>query len=108
MPPNNPGALDDTIVALASAPGLFGGIPPHDSGVAEPQVVPVQMNCGPRQSVLAVQLVLQAPVPQRYGLHELVVGVTQTLLVLQVEAGVSVEPVQVGSAHFVPAAYLRQ
>jgi len=76
--------------------------------VAEPQVIPVQMNCGPRQSALVAQVVLQAPDPQTYGLHELVEGATHTLVVLQVDVGVNVEPVQVAIAQGVPAAYFRQ
>jgi hypothetical protein len=76
--------------------------------VAEPQVVPVQTKFGPRQSALPMQVVLHAPVPQTYGLHGLVAGVTQVLAVLQVAAGVSVDPVQVAPAQTVPAAYFRQ
>jgi len=57
---------------------------------------------------LLLQVVLHAPVPHAYAPHDCVAGVTQALLVLQVEAGVSVEPVQLAAMQVVPDAYLRQ
>ena len=45
------------------------------------------MYAAEMQSVSAVQVVLQALVPQMNGVQELVVGVTQVPAVLQVEAG---------------------
>jgi len=63
---------------------------------------------GDTQSALAVQAVLHAPVPHVYGLHMLVFGVTQLPLVLQVDVGVSVEPVQAAAAQGVPDAYFWQ
>jgi len=47
-------------------------------------------------------------VPHTYGLQAAFDGVTHVFVELQVAAGVSVEPVQVAAAHWVPAAYLRQ
>jgi hypothetical protein len=63
---------------------------------------------GETQSAVAVHVVLQAPVPHTYGLHILVIGVTQVPLVLQVADGVSVEPVHVAAAQVVPEAYFWQ
>jgi hypothetical protein len=57
---------------------------------------------------LIVQLVLHAPVPHAYGAHGDVAGVVHTPLVLQVDAGVSVVPVQLAAMQVVPDAYLRQ
>jgi hypothetical protein len=76
--------------------------------VADPHVVPVQMNVGPRQSALVEHVVLHAPLPHTYGLQELVMGVTHALVVLHIAAGVSVEPVHVAAAQVVPDAYFRQ
>jgi hypothetical protein len=63
--------------------------------------VPLAQMSGATQSAVTVQVVLQAPVPHMYGLHMVVAGVTHVLLVLQVEAGVSVLPVegQLAAAH---------
>jgi hypothetical protein len=65
---------------------------------------------GETQSAVTVQVVLQAPVPHMYGLHIVVAGVTHALLVLQVEAGVSVLPVegQLAAMHWVPDGYFWQ
>jgi len=71
------------------------------------QLPPAQMS-GETQSVLAVQVVLQAFAPQMYGLHLLVMTVTQVPLLLQVAAGVSVAPVQLAPTHTVPEAYFWQ
>jgi hypothetical protein len=68
------------------------------------QLPPAQMS-GMRQSALAVQLVLHAPVPQMYGLHGVMAGVTHMPLLLQVAAGVRVEPVQAAPTQVVPDAY---
>ena len=71
------------------------------------QLPPAQMS-GDTQSALAVQLVLHAPVPQMYGLHMVMLGVTHMPPLLQVAAGVSVEPVQLAPTHVVPDAYFWQ
>ena len=68
------------------------------------QPPPAQMY-GETQSALAVQPVLHAPVPQMYGLHLLVAGVTHMPPLLQVAVGVSVEPVQLAPTQVVPDAY---
>jgi hypothetical protein len=71
-------------------------------------VVPMQTYGGPAQSLVAAHVVLQAPVPHAYGAHDMLVGVTQALLVLHVAAGVSVVPVQTAATQVVPDAYFRQ
>jgi hypothetical protein len=71
------------------------------------QLPPLQVN-GATQSVSAVQVVLQAPLPQTYGSHADVVTVWQVPVPLHVRAGVSVEPVQEAGAQVVPVAYKRQ
>jgi len=60
------------------------------------------------QSALEAQVVLQALVPQMNGVHELVVGVTQVPVPLQVDCGCKVEVVQVCAMHWVPLAYFWQ
>ena len=69
---------------------------------------PVQTKFALMQSALLVQPVLQAPVPQLYGVQEVVPGLLQVPVPLHVDAGVSVEPVQVAAAHCVPEANSRQ
>ena len=71
------------------------------------QAPPAQMS-GETQSAVVVHVVLQAFVPQMYGLHIEVAGLTQALLVLHVEAGSSVLVVQVAPAHCVPDGYFWQ
>jgi len=63
------------------------------------------MYAAEMQSVSAVQVVLQALVPQMNGVQELVVGVTQVPAVLQVEAGWYVDVAQLCAMHVVPLAY---
>jgi hypothetical protein len=63
------------------------------------------MYAAEMQSVSAVQVVLQALVPQMNGVQELVAGVTQVPEVLQVEAGWYVEVAQLWAMHVVPLAY---
>jgi hypothetical protein len=72
--------------------------------VAELQVVPTQTKFGARQSAFVAQVVLQAPVPHRYGEQLTVAGVLQVPVPLQVADGVKVLPVQVAAAHWVPEA----
>lgn len=60
------------------------------------------------QSVLVVQMVLHALVPQMKGVQELVAGVTQVPVPLQLDASWSVEVAQVCAMHWVPLAHLRQ
>jgi hypothetical protein len=57
------------------------------------------------QSALVAQVVLQALVPQMNGVHELVAGVTQVPVPLQVDAGWRVDVAQVCAMHCVPLAY---
>jgi hypothetical protein len=74
-----------------------------DPGGSLPQLPPVQ-EFGEMQSVLVVQVVLQAPVPHSNGSHICVVAVRQAPAPLQVWAKVSVEPVQEAAfPHAVPA-----
>jgi hypothetical protein len=68
-----------------------------------PQLPPTQ-ELGDAQSAVEPQVVRHAVVPQPYGAHDDVVAVWHTPLPLQVRAGVNVVPVQVGPAHWVPAA----
>jgi hypothetical protein len=69
----------------------------------------VQTLGGPLQSVLVVQVVLQAPALQAYGTQDIVAGVTHIPLALQVAAAVRVDVVgQVAAMQVVPAAYRRQ
>jgi len=75
--------------------------------VAELHVVPMHTKLGARQSGLVAHVVLHTPLPQVYGEQDEVAGVLQVPLPLQVAAGVSVEPVQVAGAHWVPDAYWR-
>jgi hypothetical protein len=63
---------------------------------------------GDTQSAVVAQVVLQAPVPQMYGEHELAPGIMQVPVPLQLAAAVSDEPVQVAGAQVVPAAYFWQ
>jgi hypothetical protein len=63
------------------------------------------MYAAEMQSALVVQVVLQALGPQMNGVQELVVGVTQVPVVLQVEAGWYVEVAQLWAMHWVPLAY---
>jgi hypothetical protein len=72
-----------------------------------PQLVPLQ-TLGEAQSALVPQVVLQAPEPQAYGAHEDIETVWQVPVPLQARAGVSVVPLQVAGAHWIPAAYSRQ
>jgi hypothetical protein len=72
---------------MASLPQLF---PTHELGEA--------------QSAVVLHVVLHAVAAQPYGAHDDVVAVWHTPLPLQVRAGVNVVPVQVGPAHWVPAA----
>jgi hypothetical protein len=67
---------------------------------------PWQVN-GARQSASAVQAVLQAPVPQTYGVQLDAVGAAHAPLPLQLEIGVKVEPVQATVPHetVVPACW---
>ena len=60
--------------------------------------------------MFVVQEVLHTPaaVLHAYATHDWVAGVTQALLALHVEVGVSVDPVQLEARQVVPAAYLRQ
>ena len=58
--------------------------------------------------MFAVQIVLQAPVPQMYGVQLVDAGVTQALLVLHVMAPTNVLPVQVAGPHWVPEGYFWQ
>jgi hypothetical protein len=66
-------------------------------------VVTVQVF-GDRQSALLAQVVLQAPPPQTYGLHDDETTFRQVPLPLQVRAGVSVELLQLPGTHTVPLA----
>jgi len=68
---------------------------------------PLQM-LGLLQSALVVQLVLHAPVPQRYGSQLDAVPAWQVPVPLQVRREVSVAPVQLAAAHWVPETYRRQ
>ena len=69
------------------------------------QAPPAHMYAAEMQSVLVVQVVRQAFVPQMKGVQELVAGVTQVPAVLQVEAGWYVDVEQVCAMHVVPLAY---
>ena len=64
---------------------------------------PMTQTLGDTQSVSTLQLVRQAPVPQTNGSHIDVVAVWQVPVPLHVRADVSVEPVQLGATHCVPA-----
>jgi len=71
------------------------------------QTPPEQM-LGARQSPFTVHVVRHAPVPQTYGVQLDEVAAWQVPVPLQVRTEVSVEPVHVATAQFVPAAYSRQ
>jgi hypothetical protein len=71
------------------------------------QLLPMQVN-GATQSASTAQVALHAPEPQTYGLHIDVVAVWQVPVPLHDRADVSVEPVQVWAAHWMPDAYRRQ
>jgi hypothetical protein len=64
---------------------------------------PLQMS-GLLQSALVVHDVLQAPVPQMYGLQLEVDPAWQVPVPLQVRVDVRVTPVQLAAAHWVPEA----
>jgi hypothetical protein len=66
------------------------------------------MYAAEMQSEFVVQLVLQALVPQMKGVQELVVGVWQVPVPLQVDAGWYVDVEQLWAMQVVPLAYLRQ
>ena len=78
-----------------------GGLSPHE---------PATQLAGCAQSALALQVDLQAAVPQANGKHELDVGVAQAPAPSQLAAGVKVVPVagQLAVAHAVPFAYFWQ
>jgi hypothetical protein len=59
------------------------------------------------QSALVAQVVLQALVPQMKGVQELVAGVTQVPVPLQLDIGCSVEVAQVCAMHWIPLAHFR-
>jgi hypothetical protein len=59
---------------------------------------------GGTQWASLVQVVRQAPVPHAYGEQETVDGVVQVPLALQVDVGVSVDPVQADGVQVVPVA----
>ena len=71
------------------------------------QLPPLQLN-GDTQSAPVVQVVLHAPVPHTNGSQLEVVAVWQVPVPLQVRADVSVTPVQLAAAHWVPETYRRQ
>jgi len=69
---------------------------------------PPMQTFGETQSPSTVQVVRQAPEPHANGSHIDVAAAWQVPVPLQVRADVSVEPVQLAAAHWVPAAYSRQ
>jgi hypothetical protein len=69
---------------------------------------PTVQTFGETQSAVLAQVVLQAPVPQTYGAHELVAGVAQVPLPSHAAAGVRIEPLQAAPAQGVPDAYFWQ
>jgi hypothetical protein len=71
------------------------------------QLPPMHVN-GATQWLSTVQVVLHAPAPQVYWLHDVVVAAWQVPVPLHDCADVSVDPVQLCAAHCVPAAYSRQ
>jgi hypothetical protein len=72
------------------------------------QLPPAHMYAAEMQSVLVVQLVLHALVPQMNGVQELVAGVWQVPVPLQVDAGWYVDVEQVWAMHWEPLAYFWQ
>jgi len=66
------------------------------------QLPPLQVN-GATQSASAVQVALQTPDPHAYGSHIDVVAAWQVPVPLHDRAAVSVDPVQLAAAHWVPA-----
>ena len=71
------------------------------------QLPPLHVN-GATQSVSTLQVALHTPVPQAYGSHIDVVAAWQVPVPLHERVDVSVDPVQLAAAHWVPAAYRRQ
>jgi hypothetical protein len=71
------------------------------------QTPPEQM-LGDTQSPSTVQVVRQAPVPHTKGSHRDVVASWQVPVPLHERPDVSVDPVQLGATHGVPATYSRQ
>ena len=71
------------------------------------QLPPMQVN-GETQSAFTVQVVLQAPVPQAYGSHIDEVAAWQVPVPLHDRVDISVDPVQLAPAHWMPDAYRRQ
>jgi hypothetical protein len=98
LPQHTPCAQNpDEHSLLSFAHGRPFGLRPHD---------PLMHTAGAEQSPSAVHEFLHAPVPHRYGKHEIAPGLTQVPAPSQVEVAVDVVVAlgQVGSAHAVPIA----
>ena len=83
-----------------SAPMPDGQGPP--TGIL-PQLMATQVLPDTQSAAEVVQVVLQAPVPHRYGVHELVVAARQVPAPSQVRGDDNVDPVQLAAAQLVPA-----
>ena len=79
--------------AAAAEQGAPGGSFPQ---------LPLVQELGATQSLLVVQVILQAPVPHWKGSHSVEVTVLQFPVPSQVRAGVSVSPLQLCATQVVP------